>query len=430
MISIIVNLLVLLVSLTLGAITKSATLYMISVLIFLSVVAAIFQQRRNRASIDSEIRSRDARVQVLEAELHARQEKYDDLSVELQQKQKIIDESNGTLNDVAAAVQIFEGSIPVIDALTKRVVERTESSNLNLSDKIFSIAEQSKRLGNEIQEVLQDLLGGDSGLEREVVDLQAEIDRFQHLISDMDTISSHYLRDMEVIKEAVDRIGSFTASLTDLADQTNLLSITASIEAARAGNAGSGFRIIASEVQGLAHRSKSIAEEINSSIVSAAAAVENSFDEQKETLGKGIDEIRKSRESLSRISGNLPAKIQRIGTTVEESRSISGGVTEDLNGIIVTLQYHDIIRQILEHCVAILGEVNTVCRQSSSIQDFRQLPLDSEDIEERVRTLATKFFTVDDEWDVLGISVRDTSALQERESFKQQHKLEGDITLF
>ena len=391
-----------------------------------SMVSIRFGCRRRIAAAVSPLKES---VAELEAELESGKEQNGILAEKLTACTEDSQQRTDSLTKLSRTLQIFDRTIPVLDALNKRVVSRTETSNIELSNRIFSIAELSKKLGGEIHQVMRGLLDGESGLEREITELQSEVEGFQHLIGQLEGISSSYLNDMSTLKEAVHNIGTFTSALTDLADQTSLLSINASIEAARAGKAGSGFRIIATEVQSLARRSKSIAEDINSHILSASETVEQSFTQQESIIGESIRQIRESQESLSGLSRNLRPQMDKIGATVEESQKLSGGVTDDLNGIIVSLQYHDIIRQILDHGISILGQIKTECLQEIP-EAVDAAATDEEELKERVREMAKRYFTVDDEWEVLGISVRDTSGMKEREDTKRRHQLEGDITLF
>lgn len=430
MISIIVNLLLLILALII-ALSRPAAFPLILVAaagagLILAVRHAVYLRK---SLIPEKLRPLQHQIAALQAERDELTHKVARLEGELEVLGEESRSREGGLQSLAETIQLFEHTIPVLDSLNQRVVKRTEESNMDLSDRIFSIAEQSRRLGGEIESVLSGLINDEAGMKSEINDLRAEIERFQRLISGLEQMSGRYLRDMGTLKSAVNNIGQYTASITDLADQTSLLSINASIEAARAGNAGAGFRIIAGEVQSLARRSKSIAEEINQHISNAAYAVEESFNEQEASIGESIRQIRASQESLSAITQLLEPRLERIGTTVEESKSISGTVTEDLNGVIVSLQYHDIIRQILDHCIDILREIKSICLEDRDrlVEGFS---VSEEEIEDRVRKLAGKFFTVDDEWEILGISVRDTSDLSERERVKREHQLEGDITLF
>ncbi len=399
---------------------------------FLSLVSlgTVFFHRRgiNKNAEGAEKTLLKQEVSDLKDKLSAASEKNNSLETECTKNEDVQKKKNIVLASLADSLQLLNAAAPILEALSKRVIEKAEASNMSVSDRIFSIAEHSKYLGGEIQNVLTELMDGSGGLESSLARLEHETGGYRTLISGLKEISGTYLKDMDLLKQAVQNIGSYTQGLTDLADQTNLLSINASIEAARAGSAGGGFRIIASEVQALARRSKAIADEINTQIVAAASNVESSFSHQELILGDSISRIEESQSNLDKLVTELRPQLESIGNTVEESKKISTGVTDDLNQIIVSMQYHDMIRQILEHCNSILNEVRSFCNEQTLLSRYTEQ--DEELVKQRVRDLATKYFTVDDEWEVLGISVRDSTRHKEREKIKKEHKLEGDITLF
>ncbi len=426
---ILINSLLLVISIAVTVFFPATGTFIISVTVITALGVTIFWRRRKSQEIKSLIYRYTDEIETLNERLQ-QQEQH---CLELETALKVSEEkhrSNGSLLDrISENVQVFSGAIPILDSLTQRVVERTESSNIALSDRIFSITETSKQVNEDIRNVFYELVDGDTGLQKGVASMNNEAERLNSLTRELNSLGKRYLRDMATLKDMVGKIGSFTTSLTDLADQTNLLSITTSIEAARAGQAGNGFRIIAAEVQQLSRRSKNIAEQINDSIQEAAGTVESSFNQQEETLEESIGQILKSQELLSGITRELQPKIETISSSIEKSKDLSIGVSENLDGIIVSLQYHDIVRQILEHCISILGDVRELCSKDDALFTEERL-LKSDYIDALVREIAQRHFTVDDEWEVFGLSVKDTSNIEKREQMKRQHKLEGDITLF
>ncbi|MCH2165304.1 MAG: methyl-accepting chemotaxis protein [Marinovum sp.] len=101
-----------------------------------------------------------------------------------------------------------------------------------------------------------------------------------------DTVSA-----MEEIREGSDAISQILSAIDDIAFQTNLLALNAGVEAARAGSAGSGFAIVASEVRALAQRSSDAAQEI-------ASLIENSQGKVK----SGVELAQKANLALSEIT--------------------------------------------------------------------------------------------------------------------------------
>jgi len=92
------------------------------------------------------------------------------------------------------------------------------------------------------------------------------------------------------LTQAASRIGDVVKLITAIAEQTNLLALNATIEAARAGEAGKGFAVVASEVKQLATQTAKATEEIGAQIGAMQAATQDSVVAIKE-IGTTIDRI-------------------------------------------------------------------------------------------------------------------------------------------
>jgi methyl-accepting chemotaxis protein len=122
---------------------------------------------------------------------------------------------------------------------------------------------------------------------------------------------SHFERiqaDMDLVAEAIDRlneeaqsVGDVIATVNDLAEQSNLLSVNASIEAAKAGDAGKGFTVVAQEVKSLATQSKQAVAQVRavlSEIQKASTVVVKAAEQGRETVELGRNEANGALENI------------------------------------------------------------------------------------------------------------------------------------
>ncbi len=326
-------------------------------------------------------------------------------------------------------ITFFE-AVPIAEKLTGIVIDKSESSTSKVTDTIFSIAETSQKVGLRIQELLTGLFNGEHSLQTILSSLSREIEGMRNLIGDFQQLSRNYHEDMRKIEKAIRDIKQFTSNITDLADRTNLLAINASIEAARVGNQGKGFAVIAGEVQELSGNSKKIAEEINSLIEGTEETVDASFERQSVHIEEAVAAIRKSQTTLNDTSSYLSGQLQAVEVSVEESKKLSGSVTEGLNDIIHSQQYQDITRQVLEHLVALLSELGTELKQTMET-GLSDIEINREEIENDIKQRAKRYFTVREEWQALDLPLEEKVAIGEDETAEEAKKeLKGDITLF
>ncbi|WP_420480530.1 methyl-accepting chemotaxis protein [Pseudomonas oryzihabitans] len=175
---------------------------------------------------------------------------------------------------------------------------------------------------------------------------------------------------MELLKQDADRIGGVLDVIKAVAEQTNLLALNAAIEAARAGEAGRGFAVVADEVRGLAQRTRSSTDEIASLITS----LHGSTDKMSEALERNIqltgDSVGLTRQagvvlaSVSSAVGEIEAMNEQIAAAVEQQSAAGENISRSV------VKVHEVADQTAAATEETAGSSTELARLSLQLQEL------------------------------------------------------------
>jgi methyl-accepting chemotaxis protein len=224
----------------------------------------------------------------------------------------------------------------VLSAVTDNTLRILDSSIEGVHDSLSSVVAAFEEIratsqstadnAERIDQAMAGILAKNSGTDASVADRMGEVERAS---SDAKAIGALF----DELRVKAGSIENFALSIRDVSDRTNILAINASIEAARAGTVGRGFRIIANEVRTLAGQTGDFAKQIEGTIgefgrsVSQIGAAMQEFTALLERFrGSYSDVIANFRESARDIDGASQLLSQISGSIKEETIALTDGL--------------------------------------------------------------------------------------------------------
>ena len=237
---------------------------------------------------------------------------------------RVVAVANTTADDVAGSARDLANVTEQISAsATQMASSMTEVSSGAESQvrQLKSVDEALRSIRNNAEEMrsgsgeLTNLAGaiGESARSR-----RTEIERAMGILSAVRHTVQDAAKEVVALNSTAEEINRFVATVSRIAEQTDLLALNAAIEAARAGNAGRGFAVVADEVRKLAEQAQLAAEDV----VQLTTLVTSRVSSTTRAMEAGVANV----SEIENVSRNIDSALDAITSAAERTRSAAGDV--------------------------------------------------------------------------------------------------------
>ena len=267
--------------------------------------------------------------------------------------QQTMDTIKSAVDRVASGSQELSAAADQMSATTDTIAKSTNVQKEG--------AEQMAAAINELSASISEVASGAQETQTRLVDAQKAAEQGTAAGGDTTEAMAGITRTAAAISQAV-------VVIQEIARQTNLLSLNAAIEAAKAGEMGKGFAVVAEEVRKLAERSGSAAKEVNLLIQEAKEAVDRGGSTVESTV-HALETIRKNLTAFGRLATHIAqATAEQSRTGEEAARQVERGVNESIQTASATTQLSATTEEVARTARELATVAETLARQVAVFQ--------------------------------------------------------------
>ncbi len=314
-----------------------------------------------------------------------------------------------------ASTQVDE-QLKLIKAESDQVNTLVQEAIENLTRSFHGLTEQCSQQSNLLGGLLND---DGSGVHKFITETDELVSYFVQMVLSNSKDSMFLMHRLDDMTAKVDGVFSLLDDVKDIASQTNLLALNAAIEAARAGEAGRGFAVVADEVRKLSQKSDEFSEEINALTREVRETVDSAKEVVNRVVSADMNVALEGKLKIAEMAENMSAVNNTTQTVITQSESVAGEIGTLVNQAVTSLQFEDMCTQLSAHIQQRIDAVMALSQLLNELDETRLNPGEIDECKQNVNII---------EASLKGLKKKIQSV--EHQAVSQQDLGSGDIELF
>lgn len=230
------------------------------------------------------------------------------------------------------------------------VIKQTEQAANTIASSFEAVINKATIQARQAMELLEGTQGAASnGVPQSLKDfIQVSDERLNKMADEVVRVadlSVNMVRELDGVQSRTQAIDGFLLDVEKLADQTSLLALNADIEAARVGEHGRGFSVVAQEVRRLSKRSHEFSDRIRVHLKEVRTGLSKTYGDMRTLSAADMEHALQIKEDVISLTRSLEGKNREVAETVSRINEISKEIAQDVQNVVVSLQFQDITSQ-------------------------------------------------------------------------------------